>query len=159
MEVILEKLLKGIVIFSLIASVAFFIVNCSDPESWGGENEVDNKLLGNWALDTDSNGVIDSTIDQLDYFVACSDSIDIGWYTLPNDINGINEAPYFRVKAFDGQIYNKYVGPESPCPDRYRYDYTLVGTDKMYLVIDTTSEATDPNENTDDVEVLLKQPN
>lgn len=159
MEVILEKLLKGIVIFSLIASVAFSIVNCSDPESWGGENEVDNKLLGSWALDKDSNGVFDSTIDQLEYFVANSDSIIIGWYTLPNDINKLNEAPYFRVKAFDGQIYNKYVGPESPCPDRYRYDYTLVGNDKMYLVIDTTSEATDPNENTDDVEVLLKQPN
>lgn len=159
MEVILEKLLKGTVIFSLIASVAFSIVNCSDPESWGGENEVDNKLLGSWTLDVDKNGVIDPT-DQAEYFVAYSDSIVImGFINIPEDINGINEAPYFRVKAFDGQIYNKYVGPESPCPDRYRYDYTLVGNDKMYLVIDTTSAATNPDENTANVDILLKESN
>ncbi len=154
----MEKMLKCAVIFSLIASVTFFIVNCDNPEGWGGENEVDNKLLGSWALDTDSNGVFDSTIDQAGYFIGYVDSVVIDVYTnIPDFLNSMNVAPYFRVKAIDGQIYYKYVGPNSPCPDRYKYDYSLDGETKMYLVKDTTNVATAPNENTADAKKLLKE--
>jgi hypothetical protein len=102
------------------------------------EVNITSDAIGTWDWVDEDGDIIEE-----EYLVVTKDDAEFSGYSLSMGLGD--------VTVEDGQISINFMGE-----DLYFYDFSIDG-DSMYLVIEETSDKTDPDEDTEDAIILMRQ--